>query len=302
LDTQLGPTYPCCYVYPTLPRSCFFAAPPAEIGKIQSIGSTLTRGKRPRPAILKISVSAIAFLPFIFIVSFGPTFGSTLPILYLLFYFVVSLFFATIIFVGLSFSHTCSFVGDQGVADYTITGSRTLAVTENILLFKDVTTFYVSERQQVGSPDKSISCIFNRGQDQPYSISGYNQSKKKQQASNDLWYFARAAEQAWIAHYTHYAGQQLGELGYIEFAMTGNPKAVRVGKGYLEFIAKDDSTAYMAASDIKEIALNNGIFYFAHKDRKWWQGQSQCCVAYARLSNARTFLMCLNQLVGVVVN
>jgi hypothetical protein len=281
------------------PNIVFFAAPPAEIGQVQSIGSTLTRGKRPRPAILKICVSAIVFLPLILLVLSG----RDLPIIFLLFYFIFSLVISAVIFIALSFRHTCSFVGDQGIAYYTITGSHTLAVTEDKLLFKDVSTLYTREtRQYINGiyTGKNIHCTFNKLQDQHYAISGYNQDKKKQLPSDNTWYFVKAAEQAWTSYYIQYAGQQLGQLGYIEFAMADNPKAVRVGKGYLEFIAKDNSTAHMAATDIKEIALNNGFFCFEHKDSTWWQGQAKCHFAYEHLSNACAFLVCLKQLVGIV--
>ena len=49
-----------------------------------------------------------------------------------------------------------------------------------------------------------------------------------------------------------------------------------------------------------DVALASGEFQFKHRDAKWWFGQDLDRVAYCDMPNAKLFLLCLEQVAGVV--
>ena len=81
--------------------------------------------------------------------------------------------------------------------------------------------------------------------------------------------------------------------------MSGNPKAVRIGSGFLEFVLKNGSTQRVEVADMKNISLGGGTFQFLHKDSRWWSGKGKYAFSYAQLPNAKLFLLCLDRLVGI---
>ncbi|VEP11392.1 conserved hypothetical protein [Hyella patelloides LEGE 07179] len=113
-----------------------------------------------------------------------------------------------------------------------------------------------------------------------------------------MWHFADSAEAAWSSYCLKNLSNQLKKLGYVEFPLVGNPRSVRVGMGFLEFLLKDHSTQRVAVSDMKNISLGRGVFRFNHKDAGWF-GKGNYSFSYAKLPNARLFLICLDRLVGI---
>jgi hypothetical protein len=206
------------------------------------------------------------------------------------------------LFTALSFNHQCSFVGEQGIALYRLSGSRSGPIKEEKLLFRDAANLYVQQTRHYYNgvyTGTEYNYQFQKPQDKPYRISGRYHDNKKWSPANDLWFFARSAESSWTSYFLEFVNQQFQQYGYVEFAMAGNPRAVRVGDGYLEFVSKDNSTAAVAVTDMKKISLNNGFFYFEHKDSTWWQGKGKYSFAYGGLPNADAFLICLDKLAGI---
>jgi hypothetical protein len=276
----------------------FFAIPPAEIGEIQSVSSTLRRSQQPQPAFVKIGLSLLVLLISLALAIFLWEASPVFSICGL----GVGIGLALIAYASLDFNHRCSFVGTEGIAYYTLKGSRTASVKATYLMFREVGDLFTQQTSNYVNgvyTGTDYQYNFTRPQNQPHKISGTYRDNKKWTPSNDQWFLAHAAERAWTSYFLNYVNQQFDQVGYVEFAMAGNPKAVRVGHGYLEFISKDDSTAYVAVADMKKISLNSGIFYFEHKDSTWWKGKGKYSFAYGSLPNARAFLICLDQVAGI---
>src|SRR4051794_39269516 len=119
-------------------RSDFFADPPEEIGEITSATTTLMLDKEPMSAPVRGAVIAIA-------AGGGGLVGLVIGLV------VGNLFFAVLIPLGLAviggliawyytgFSHTCSYVGREGVARFTCSGSRDHISKEEVFEFRNAT-------------------------------------------------------------------------------------------------------------------------------------------------------------------
>jgi hypothetical protein len=276
----------------------FFAAPPPDIGNILSVSTTLNRKKHPFPAALKIIFSVLTLLVFLVL---GLLMWQGSPTLFCVM-LAIGGGLAFLLYTALSFNHQCSFVGEQGVALYRLSGSRSAPIKEEKLLFRDAANLYVQQTRHYYNgvyTGTEYNYQFQKPQDKPHRISGRYKDNKKWSPANDLWFFAKAAEDSWTSYLLEFVNQQLQQYGYIEFAIGGNPRAVRVGDGYLEFVSKDETTAAVAVADMKKISLNNGFFYFEHKDSTWWQGKGKYSFAYGGLPNANAFLICLDKLAGI---
>jgi hypothetical protein len=276
----------------------FFAAPPPELGEIWTISSTLTRSKQPpAPALKYVLVAAIMLVTLVL----GALAWMATPVFFF-FFLAGGIFLSIWLYGSLSFTHQCSFVGENGIALYRIKGSRSTPVWEEKLLFRDVGSLYTQQTRHYYNgvyTGTEFTFQFARYQDQPYKLAGRYHDDKRWSKANDLYFYARSAEHAWTSYFMGYVNDQFNRFGYVEFAMAGNPKAVRVGEGYLEFMSKDNTTAYVAVADMRKISLNNGMFYFEHKDSTWWQGKGKYSFAYGTLPNARAFLICLDKLAGI---
>jgi hypothetical protein len=278
----------------------FFVGPPPELGRIRTISSTLKRSDHPTPLVLPLVLIAVVMIFFIFL---GLLLGSVMGWPMMLFMLLFGGFISLLILGAMSFIHQCSFVGDQGIAYYRLSGSRLKPAVEEKLLFREVKELRVDVTRQYNYSfyiGTAFNFQFFKHEDEPYRLSGRYHDGQKWSPANDFYFYAKSAEDAWTSYYMSYVHDQLNTLGYAEFATLGHftQKAIRVGKGYLEFIAKDDSTAYVTASEI-QWAAEKGTFYFEHQDSTQPQGTKRYSFQYSTISNVRAFLVCLEQQVGI---
>jgi hypothetical protein len=279
----------------------FFAAPPPDLGQILSIDSTLKRSDRPMTPLMRMGISAVGvIIPILFALLIRAPIG----VFFVL--FLIGVGIAALIYFVCGFNHKCTFVGEEGIALYQLKGSRSAPIVEEKLLFKDVANLYTKETRHYNNGHYSSSTFeyqFVKFQDKPYKLDGsYKENKDgslDEDYKNNDYLYVRAAETAWTSYFMAHVNQQFKQLGYVEFAMGGNPKAVRVGEGYLEFMGNDGTGTYVAVPDMRKISLSEGMFYFEHKDSTWWQGKGKYSFAYSTLPNARAFLICLDKLAGI---
>jgi hypothetical protein len=278
----------------------FFVGPPVELGRIRTISTTLKRPDHPIPLVLPLLLMAVVMIIFIVL---GLLLGSVMGWPMMLFMLLFGGFISLLILGAMSFSHQCSFVGDQGIAYYRLSGSRFKPAVEEKLLFTDVKELRAEVTRQYSS-GIHIGTAFNfqffKHQDTPHRLSGRYHDDQKWSPANDFYFYGRSAEDAWTSYFMSHVNDQLNTFGYVEFATAGHwsQKAIRVGKGFLEFIAKDDSTVHLTVSEI-QWAAEKGIFYFEHQDSTQSQGRKRYSFNYFQISNARAFIICLEQLVDI---
>jgi hypothetical protein len=282
----------------------FFAAPPSEIGKVTSAYSTLTTSTQPLSTTQRVFRSLLWGIGFAVIASLI-LMALRIPLPYNAVGGVIIGAIATVVIYTyiLVFHQVCSYVGEQGLAEYTIQGSRLDQPKARIMCFKDAANLYTSQvRRYVNGAyqgtDFRYSWQIPGGK--PFEIRGTHHAQKGLPDDKSNWHFANAAEAVWSDHMLQVVNDQFQRLGYVEFPMQqANPQAVRVGKGFLEFVLKDGSTQPVTVADMKDIKLQSGSFYFAHKDARWWSGKGKYEFMYSSLPNAQLFLLCMQQLAGI---
>lgn len=287
---------------PISPNTEFFVPPPSEIGKIISADSTLTVSQQPIPLNLRIlfislGVSSTVALACLLLLTFGFEIG-------LVQYGIIAVaavIAGGYIYLKSQFAHLCSYVGERGIVKFNLLGSRTNQATASKLDFRDAEYLFTSQTRQykngiyVGT---TYRYKWLKKDGSAFRLTGEYRSQRGWPPEKDPWHFANSAEASWSNYRWRTLNALLEKQGYVEFAMFGNPRAVRIGSGFLEFVLRDGSTQRAEVSDMKDVSLKEGIFKFVHKDARWWSGKWKYSFTYADLPNAKLFLLCLERLAG----
>jgi hypothetical protein len=202
----------------------------------------------------------------------------------------------------MEFPPCCSYVGDQGIVEFKLQGSRSGTPKPNLLLFKDAANLFTSQvRSYVNGAytGTNYTYLWTKISDEPYLLRGFYKSKKSLPKDGNSWHFANAAEIAWTYYLLPTMNEQFAQLGYIEFPLSGSLKAIRIGSGFLEFILEDGIPQRAVVSDMKNITLDSGVFQFTHKDARWWSGKGKYSFTYGNIPNAHLFIFCLKRLTKI---
>ncbi len=291
-----------------IPRTMdFFMPPPAAIGKVISAYSNIELTK-PHPSPI-LNCSAIAVLA-LFAAMFGdllitktsgnnPTIGTGRVLM-------SGLFGGIAIWLGftkLVVFPCCSYVGERGIAKFKQTSNSIQAIKPNIVLFKDVDSLFTQMTRSYyngiyagttyeykwGVVDRAIQ-----------TFSGYFYSWNNIPNPNHPWHFINAAESAWTSYLWERAQQEYDRQGHVEFRMSKHAgtkfQVVRVGAGWIEFVAQKDGATRVKLSEMKQMSLADGGFSFIHKDAKWLSAQGKFRFGYASISNGKLFLICMEEI------
>jgi hypothetical protein len=279
----------------TLPIDAdFFIAPPPAIGEIISVATTLPNSAQPLPVGIRWAIIAGS--------------GIILPILLQVIFNIAWLSLVAGIVAGTtawyltSFKHTCSFVGVKGMAKYDISGSRSALPKENLLMFDDAHSLYTRTTRNYTNgvytgTTYSYKWVKNSGGQ--FEISGSHRGENNAPVDKDIWHFADMGESAWTRHLLETIDDKLARDGYIEFPLTTNLQAVRVGDGFLEFVSRKDGAQRVMRSEMQDISLGSGTFQFKHQDSRWWSGKGKFSFEYGNIPNARIFMICLKELADI---
>jgi hypothetical protein len=285
----------------------FFIPPPTSIGKVISAHSNVDLTKpHPSPTF---NASAIAIFV-LFAAMFGdllitkisgnnPTIGSGRVL--------VSVCCGGIaLWIGcakLVVFPRCSYVGEKGIAQFKQTSNSIQKIKPNIVLFKDVDSFFAqmtrsyyngiysgtSYEYKWASCDRVVR-----------TMSGYFYSWSNIPNANHVWHYINSAESAWTFYSWEKAQQEYARKGYVEFRFIQDYgsqfQALHLGNGWLEFRSKKAGNIRIKLSDMKEMSLADGGFSFIHKDTKWWSAQGKFYFGYSSISNAKLFLLCMQEI------
>jgi hypothetical protein len=285
----------------------FFIPPPAEIGRVISADSNVSLDKpHPSPILNCLGIGIVtlfaAMLGDLLVLKTGgnnPTIGTGRVI--------VSIVFAVTAIV-LSFKllvvfPRCSYVGEQGIADFQQMSNSIQKIKPTIVLFKTVDSLLTrttknyyngiysgtSYEYKWGTSDRAIA-----------TLSGYFYSWNDLPHAKHYWHFINAGEFAWTNYLWNRARQQYDRQGYVEFRMSKYSgtkfQTVRVGGGWMEFRSAKGGNTRIDLSDMREMSLNDGGFSFIHKDAKWLSSQGKFYFDYASIGNAKLFLICMSEI------
>ena len=287
---------------PIPPDADFFAAPPAEIGKVQSAQTSLKHGKSPWAMPMRFALAATV----------GAVLGGGLyyvltnaarrpsdPEWFMLAGLVFALGF-TVAWLSTGFKQTCSYVGEEGVARYTAKGSRENLAKLEYLHFADAAEVRTAQtRHYYNGVYTGTSYAFtwtDPAGRRLLKLSGQHRGKKGRPKPSDPFHFAEAAEIAWSTYLLGTLDAQLAAQGYLQFNIKPG-QFVRVGRGFFEFCLRDE-VQKITREEIKSVNLSSGHFHIATKDAKWFGRSGKFSFNYANMANARLFLLAMDKLVG----
>ena len=301
---------------PIPPELDFFAPPPAAIGRVLSADSSLRTSDQPMSLLTRLMTGVIVggvvlgviwllfFLIPVFLPDLSDVFGN------LIFLAVVGgsagLLLGIFTFNACGFNPHCTYVGDRGWTRIHLKGSRQATPQIELLQFEAAANLYTAKtqhyKQTAAGKQRYRGTTFSHQwtipQAKPFKLEGEYHNLADRPPDENLWHFARAAELAWSNYLWPAINDQFTQSGYVEFPISGNPRGVRVGQEYLEFILKNGSTQRADVADMQETNLEYGRFHFVHRDAKWW-GKGQYLFDYRNIPNAQLFLICLAKFAGI---
>jgi hypothetical protein len=283
----------------------FFQPAPPDIGKVLTAGSTLKEAKEPFPMFARLLLViglpvAIGFTAYA-LSSKSTRNGGDIIIILGLILGVASPFVA---WWATRFRHTCSFVGEKGVARYTLKGYRGNTPAQEIFLFENALELRTGQTRQFVNGVYSGTDYHYKWSDETgrtvFKLSGRYHSKEGNPRQGDPYWLAAAAERAWSMFEVDRMQQQLERNGYVHFNLGGS-NFVRVGPGFFEFSMKGE-VARITTDEIKKLTLDQGHFHIHHKDAKWFSRKGKFDFPYAQMANARLFLFAIEKLCGYRFN
>ena len=291
---------------PPIAGRTFVRPPPPEIGRVRSARSTLKDGEDAMAPALRWGLAGVLGAIFPALVVAGemmpPLRGDSAgeSVLMLLTGAVLGLvLFAGTLYLT-RFRRACTYVGDAGVARYTVAGSRDAAPRAEVFRFAAASELRARQTRQYLNgiytrTDYDYAWTDSAGR-KVFALAGYYSSAEgRPKPAADFW-LARSAEAAWNTHRLAWVADQVATVGYAQFNLTGGD-FVRVGPGFFEFGRKGE-VARIDVADIKSLTLNLGEFDVHHKDARWFSRKGKYSFEYGTMANAELFLLAMARLTG----
>jgi hypothetical protein len=288
----------------------FFVEAPQAIGTLISSFTTLKKGQRPRPFILRALVG-ILVCGFSFVLMAGFVAVLRMPLRFiaddvafiLVIPGLISLLFGACGFWYMRFTHSCTFVGTKGIAWYQCAGSRARLNRTDVFLFKNAADLRTSQTRQYvngGYTGTHYTYTWSTEKGKPiYTLTGRYRSEAGTPKVSDPFYFALAAEAAWSQYLLKNIDRLTDEDNLVFFALTrGN--YVQLGEGV--FILKQgNNTIELEADDIEQITVDNGIISIREVGGKqgWFANKGVHQFAYQDLGNAQFFSFAMDKMLGI---
>jgi hypothetical protein len=197
----------------------------------------------------------------------------------------------------------CTYVGTRGIARCTrssLLGLKALPKCD-ALVFERAAELRTSQISHVAmgaiyTGSTFDYAWFDASGKRIYRISGEYQAKKPVPEKEIAWRLAAAAELAWSDWYYSQAEEALRRTGAIPFRIDSR-RSIRIGHGFLEFHF-DGKPVRLTREEIGSVSLRDGQFTFKNTDAKWYSRAGKYSFPYAKIANARVFLMAMEKLMG----
>ncbi|MFO0969036.1 MAG: hypothetical protein U0793_26075 [Gemmataceae bacterium] len=277
----------------------FFVAAPSEVGRVLSGRTTLKEWKNPWswPArlafLLPVLVGCLVIL--VVLVIHNPVLSwIVLPIM---------AGWALIVFALTRFSHTCNYVGTQGVAVFRCGGHRQRITKRDIFLFQDAVELRTGQTNMYyNGVYTGTSYNFTWYDDEgkkAYDLSGQYWTTKNLPPAKSPFRFALAAEAAWSGYLAENIDQLLVDQSGLLYFSIGKKDWIRLGNGLVR-LSKGGTVVELEADQIHTIGINQGVVSITEVGGKqgWFSSKGVHSFAYKDLGNARFFLFALHKLVG----
>jgi hypothetical protein len=291
---------------PLGPDCEFFADPPEEIGPVLSAHSTLTTVKRPWSPGVRLIVIGVSGL-------FGLAAGSAIvlfamprePFWEVFWPTLAALLVVIVATLVTRFSHTCSYVGRDGIAKFKCSGTRDRVKQSELFLFRDATYLRTGQTRHYHNGVYIGTQYFFTWSDsngrKVHTIGGRYKSAAGTPASTDPFHYGRSAELAFSMFLVPYAQREMDTHGSVAFPLKGR-NMLRIGPGRL-IILQSNEPEQWDANDIAAVSVDSGVVKIMRKDAKegWFSSSGVVKFNFADLTNSRLFLHLMNNMLGIRV-
>lgn len=295
----------------------FFVAPHGEIGAIRTAHTSLKKGTGTRSVPVRVSITAAwGVVGFLLVMGFHmltkiliipASLTGTPPWLWGAIFALLPLYFG---WRNSNFQHQCSFVGDNGCAEYRCEGNRETVVLKSVLLFQTATGLATRfTRSTQNGQYQSTKFYFHWHSADPekkdFEIAGMHHADAKIPPADNPYNFGRSAEAAWYDYATPKITTEFARQGFYKFYMGYHRWAV-LGNGFIEIVEPDGKASRCAAGDIGSATLRDGYLTIRRKDAKsslfnLFDSEGVFGFNYALIHNARLFLYLFERSLGIRV-
>jgi hypothetical protein len=283
----------------------YFVDAPREIGKLVSAYTTLREGQRPWSIGARVLISLLCmFAGFCLAVVVDLVFD-LLPDCWGFFWMVVLPAGALLIAIfATKFSHTVTYVGEEGVARYCCSGNRDNVNTKEVFLFRDATHLRTTTthhyRRGVYQNTTYAYAWTDVGGRKRYDITGTHTSKQNTPPATDYFHYARGAELAWTMYLLDQANRQVDLAGGVSFPLKGR-QSIRLCPGKIIFYFKEEEPIEWDAEDVGDAVIHEGQVKLKRIDAKegWFSSTGVMKFPFDSLANAQLFFHLLEKLIGI---
>jgi len=280
----------------------FFVPPPAEIGEVVSATTTLRKGTEPMSPGARLAVAMIAGAVGLFI---GVLIAVNLrtPFWQLFWPVVLGGLGLGIALLSTGFSHTCTYVGREGVANFMCEGNRDTLTRQEVFCFRDALELRTAQTRHYYNGAYTGTAYTFTWTDISgvvrFAINGRYKNEKGLPQPTDKFHFAISAESAWTMYLIRQMEAQL-QLGSAITFNISRDEWVRVSPGHLRFSFKGQLVD-CPVEEIGEARVDQGMFIIKRVDAKegWFSSQGVFKFPYNQLANAQLFLILLDKFAGV---
>jgi hypothetical protein len=285
----------------------FFAPAPSEIGPLRSAYTSLRQGQTPLSmGVRMLWASGAGGLGVVVGVIINAACGVTNPFWLFFWPAVIGLVAFAVTMAMTNFSHTCTYVGRDGVARFTCSGTRENLTVQEVFYFRDAVDLrtstslhYTNGAYQNTSYTYTWTDVSSR---QRYTISGSHNSEANTPPTTDLYHYAKAAEIAWTVYLLEGASRQIGVGNTVLFNLTGG-QWIRLGQGVV-VINTGAQTEEWRADEMRGVTIQKGVVRLLRTDAEegWFSSKGVHKFSFDQLANAQLFFHLMEHKVGVPVS
>ncbi len=285
----------------------FFVPAPSEIGPVRSAHTTLRHGQEPvsmgtRLLIALLGIGLGAFVGIMIDAGAGVRsefWRAFWPIVLGLIGFVVAM-------AVTGFTHTCSYIAQDGVARFVCSGSRDNLKTQEVFRFRDATDLRTSTTHHYTNGVYQNTAYTYTWTDvggrTHHVISGSHTSEAGTPPTADAYNYARGAETAWTVYLLDGAWGQVKRGHTVLFNLTGG-QWIRLGEGLIVFSGGGQPEEWRA-DEVRAASVQKGVVRILRNDAQegWFSSRGVFKFSFDQLANAQLFFHMLEKVVGVPVN
>jgi hypothetical protein len=286
----------------------FFVPQPPEIGRLRTAHTSLLVTTQPKGVGYRMLMGLIMAIGLTALVAVLLKFGWEKPKDDIIYWSLLTLLISTPIAIGLGFyfthfSHYCAYVGEEGIALFTCSGSRERVKIKDVFLFSNAEKIRVSGTRHYHNgfythTDFEYRWSDDQGQE-VYAIRGKHTSEKNEPPLHDQYYFGLAAETAWSDYLLQQILPQI-RAGQAYTFKLGKGKRIVFNKDFLE-LQVDGRAQRFYPQDLNEVRVKEGKVSLKEPGARegWFTSSGVHTFSFADLANAQVFLLLVENVFGV---